>query len=171
MIITSLIHYFYEQFKRDTCTFRDTKTEKILEFEESKKGGSFSITALLHTLINLLLLSPPRSWRPEQRLPCQAVSPQAVDTAPTDQIKNTQLRRPDTGSLSTQLSGRTHTQTDRQTLPLLRYSPHSGLSAPLPPSDTLHMLAHSTEANFQLSAILPDCFIFLGIHYATFFRF
>lgn len=69
--------------------------------------------------------------RPDSTMPGQAVSPQAVDTAPTDQIKKTQLRRPDTGSLSTQLSRQTHT--------------HGHTPPPLQPSHSARRsLTHST---------------------------
>lgn len=109
---------------------------------------------MLYTPINLLLLSHPQSYwetRPDSAMPGQAVSPQAVDTAPTDQIKKTQLRRPDTGSLSTQLSRRTHrvarTQTHTPSASLFPFSP--------PLSDTLHTSAGRTVANYHLTAPLP----------------
>lgn len=110
---------------------------------------------MLYTLINLLPLSHPQScWetRPDSAMPGQAVSPQAVDTAPTDPIKKTQLSRPDTGSLSTQLSRRTHTVAHTQT-----HTPSASLFPFSPPlSDTLHTSAGRTAANYQLKAPLPS---------------
>lgn len=83
---------------------------------QGTRGNKTLVSAMLYTLINLLLL-PQSCWetRADFTMPGQAVSPQAVDTAPTDQIKKTQLRRPDTGSLSTQLSRQTHTVAHIQT--------------------------------------------------------
>lgn len=116
----------------------------------STRGNKILVSALLYTLINLVLLSHPQScWetRPGSAMPGQAVSPQAVDTTPTDQIKKTQLRRPDTGSLSTQLSrqadGDTHIHTPST------YSSHS---------DSV-LLTHSTHQQAgQLPTIIsPPC--------------
>lgn len=107
---------------------------------------------MLYTLINLLLL-PQSCWetKADFTMPGQAVSPQAVDTAPTDQIKKTQLRRPDTGSLSTQLSRQTHTVAHIQT-----HTPSALLfSFSLPLSDTLHTSASRTVSNYHLIAALP----------------
>lgn len=87
----------------------------------------------------------------DSAMPDQAVSPQAVDTAPTDQIKKTQLRRPDTGSLSTQLSRRTHTVAHTQ-----MHTPSASLLSFSPPlSDTLHTSAGRTVANYHLTVPLP----------------
>lgn len=124
----------------------------------STSGNKILVSALLYTLINLLLVShPQRCWetRPASVLPGQAVSPQAVDAAPTDQIKKTQLRRPDTGRLSTQLSRRihsnththTHTKTHAPSVSLFPFSP--------PLSDTLHTSEGRTVANYHLTAVLP----------------
>lgn len=107
---------------------------------------------MLYTLINMMLLSRSRScWetRPDSAMPSQAVSPRVVDTAPTDQIKKTQLRRPDTGSFSTQLSWPTHTTVHTHT-----HTPSASLFS-FSLTDTLHKSAGRTVANYHLTAVLP----------------
>lgn len=113
---------------------------------------------MLYTLINsLLLLSHPRScWetRPDSAMPGQPVSPQAVDTAPTDQIKKdpaetTRHWQPFNTAEQAVTHCRAHTRTQMNT-PSASLFP---FSAPL--SDTLHTSAGRTVASYHLAALLP----------------
>lgn len=118
------------------------------------------VRQMLYTMINMMLLARLRScWetRPDSAMPSQAVSPWAVDTGPTDQIKKTQLRRSDTGSFSTQLSRPTHTtvRTDAHTPPasLFSFSPPSHWHTPqIGRQDCCQLSSHCFAARPDYSA-------------------
>lgn len=114
-----------------------------------ERQDSLLVPCVSHTSTCRCTLIHRAAGGPDSAMPGQAVSPQAVDTAPTDQIKRTQLRRPDTGSLSTQLSRLTHTHTHSHA-PSSSLSPFSRLL-----SDTLHTSAGRKVANYHLSTLLP----------------
>lgn len=122
-------------------------------------GNKILVSALHYTLINLLLLSHPEScWetRPDSAMPGQAVSPSGCWHRSNRPDKKTQLRRPDTGRLSTQLSRRTHTHTHplRFTLsiqsPALWHTPH------IDRQDSCQLSSHHVAARRDCSAELAS---------------
>lgn len=136
---------------------------------QSTRGNKIFVSVMLYTLINLLLHPYPQNcWetRADSTMPGQAVSPQAVDIVSIDQIKKTQRRQPDTGSLSTQLSRRaTHrfAHTNSQHLcfalpiqfPALRHTPHIGRQESCQPS------SHHAATRPDYSAELPSLSLIL----------
>lgn len=125
-------------------------------------GNKILVSALHYTLINLLLLSHPEScWetRPDSAMPGQAVSPSGCwHRSNRPDKKKTQLRRPDTGRLSTQLSRRTHTHTHTHPLrftlsiqsPALWHTPH------IDRQDSCQLSSHHVAARRDCSAELAS---------------
>lgn len=126
------------------------------------RGIKTPVIAMLYTLNNLLLSLPRSCWetRPDSAMPGQAVSPQAVDTTPTDQIKKdpaetTRHWQPFNTAEQADTHSCAHTHTQICTPPLLpsshsATSPRSRLL-----SNTLHTSAGRTVATYHLNALLP----------------